>query len=117
MAKRRPPSSFELTPQEDLFSPGGPEILKVGFLYADYGLVANLSIFFYPHARPWTGTPDEQHRWENLVRDALIRSVDAGAVKAEIHVGGRPLWLRQLLQGCGFKYQGQGSPYMYADLR
>jgi hypothetical protein len=118
MAKRRPPKSFTLTPQEDLFSPGGPEILKVNFLDTGSELTANLRATYCPETRRGVpGTLAEQHRWESLVRDALIRSVDVGAVKAEIHVVGGPQWFYQLLQRCGFKFYAHSAIYMYADLR
>jgi hypothetical protein len=119
MAKRRTPKSFTLTPQEDLFSPGGPEILSVSFFDTDGGLTALLSIGYISRGRLWRGTlwkgdPDGRQRWENLIREALIRSSDIGAARAETHIAGAPQWFQELIRRCGFSQHGS---YVYADLR
>lgn len=119
MAKRG--RDYLLSKKEDLFTAIGDEELLLLLISTMGGIVAimRFSMRSAISVYDWSRAPKEQQdRWSDLVRDALIKADDSGATRVIADIRFVPPWFKRMLESNGFKQRRELDRWdeMVADL-
>ena len=96
---------FTLAPQEDIVTPLGADQLTLNVRDTCHGLVAYAIPFSNStiSEAAWKGVLSERRKWEEIIREALIKADDAGVKRIEVSISRTPPWFEIMLERMKFR--------------